>query len=223
VRIDLLRALQEVVHNPEPRSSTRSGDAASQLIASILDSVQRDRADFAYEMREALIDLAGQIDRVSIAVTGLAWLGAGVPSVEQEMLSLVKSAQREIALCAYSITTGAATLLQEIKDVVTQGVNATIVVNALEEQPASVRRYLKSSAQELPDRWRVLDFARRADHADLHAKLLIVDRSAALIGSANLSSRGMVSNHEIAVVVRGPTAEAIAARFDMLIRSASVR
>ena len=139
------------------------------------------------------------------------------------MLSLVRGAQREIALCAYSITTGAATLLQEVKDVVIQGVNATIVVNALDEQPVTVQTYLRSSAQELPGRWRVLDFARRAGQTDLHAKLLIVDRAAALVGSANLSFHGMVSNHEIAVVVRGPTAEAMAARFDMLIRSASVR
>jgi phosphatidylserine/phosphatidylglycerophosphate/cardiolipin synthase-like enzyme len=194
-----------------------------QLTASILEYAKRDPAHLGHAISEALIEVAGRLDRVSIAVTGLAWLGAGVPSVEQEMLSLVRGAQREIALCAYSITAGAATLLQEVKGVVTQGVNATIVVNALDEQPASVQAYLRSSAQELPGRWRVLDFARRGGQTDLHAKLLIVDRAAALVGSANLSFHGMVSNHEIAVVVRGPTAEAMAARFDMLIRSASVR
>jgi cardiolipin synthase len=221
--IDLLRAVQEVLQAAQPQSSTKSGDAAMQLSASILECSKRGPAHLGHEIRESLIELAGQIDRVSIAVTGLAWLGAGVPSVEQEMFSLVRCAQREIALCAYSITAGAATFLHEVKEVVFQGVNATIVVNALDEQPANVQTYLRSSAQELPGRWRVLDFARRPGQTDLHAKLLIVDRAAALLGSANLSFHGMVSNHEIAVVVRGPTAEAMAARFDMLIRSASVR
>jgi cardiolipin synthase len=61
------------------------------------------------------------------------------------------------------------------------------------------------------------------NQTDLHAKVLVVDRSIALVGSANLSFHGMVSNHEMALVVRGPTAEVIAERFDMLARSAAVR
>ena len=66
------------------------------------------------------------------------------------MLSLVRGAQREIALCAYSITTGAATLLQEVKDVVIQGVNATIVVNALDEQPVTVQTYSEVLRRSFP-------------------------------------------------------------------------
>jgi phosphatidylserine/phosphatidylglycerophosphate/cardiolipin synthase-like enzyme len=219
--IDLFEALQEVLR-AQAGPSTGAGPAVSRLTSQITECIQRDPTRFEYELREALLDTSVRLDRVSIAVTGLSWLGAGVPSVEQEMLALVRGARREIVLCAYSITNGAAVMLEEITDVVMQGVNATIVVNHLDDQPSSIQQYLKNAAQEANGRWHVFDFERRGRQTDLHAKLLIVDRAAALIGSANLSFHGMVSNHEIAVVLRGPTAEAIAARVEMLTRGASV-
>jgi phosphatidylserine/phosphatidylglycerophosphate/cardiolipin synthase-like enzyme len=54
----------------------------------------------------------------------------------------------------------------------------------------------------------------------LHAKVLVADRSAALVGSSNLTFHGLVSSHELAVLVRGPLAGEIADRIDMLARSA---
>ena len=221
--INLLGALQEVMRNPQPAIRPGSADAVTQLTRSVLEYATHSPDDLDHALRGALIETITGLDRVSIAVTGLAWLGAGVPSVEQEMLALVRCAQREIGLCVYSITAGAAKLLEAIKEVAVQGVNVTIIVNALDQQPASVQTFLRSTARDLPGRWRILDFAPGAGQTDLHAKILLVDRSIALIGSANLSFHGMVTNHEMAIIIRGPTAEGIAVRFDMLARSASVR
>ena len=167
------------------------------------------------------LTIAG-LDRLSIAVTGLAWLGAGVPSVEQEMLALVRGAQREIALCAYSHCgrNEAAGGNKASRRPGCQCDDRRECARSATGQRADV---LRSIARELPGRLAGLGFRRRAGQTDLHAKSLIIDRAIALIGSANLSFHGMVTNHEMAVVVRGPTAEAIAARFDMLTRSASVR
>ena len=41
----------------------------------------------------------------------------------------------------------------------------------------------------------------------------------ALVGSPNLTFHGMMSAHELAVVIRGPAAEAIASRVDRLLHS----
>src|SRR5262245_65458159 len=95
--------------------------------------------------------------------------------------------------------------VREIDDVVRQGVLATVIVNAIQEQPVDIINYMTERAHDVSGRWKIFDFARLGNQTDLHAKLLTVDRSVALIGSANMSFRGMVSNHEMALVVRGPT------------------
>ena len=224
--LDITSALQDILRRKTLQASTQSlacSEVVSQLASSILDEVRREPATFPLILQEALNEASRRLDRVSLAVTGLAWLGSGIPSVEQEMTALVQGARREIALCAYSITAGAMTLLREIRDVVSQGVTATLIVNAFNRQPADVQMYLRDAARALPDRWKLLDFAPTGSTAELHAKILAVDRTVALVGSANLSFHGMVSNHEMALVVRGPTAEDIAVRIDRLARGTSVR
>src|SRR5260221_9568235 len=219
--INLVGALHEALRNPPSAISPGSGDSVTRLTHSILEYAARSPGALEGALRAALIEAAAGLDRVSIAVTGLAWLGAGVPSVDQEMLALVRCAQREFGLCGYSITGGATKLLNEIKEVAVQGVNATIIVNALGQQPAHVQAFLRDAARALPDRWRVLDFSPGAGQTDLHAKILLVDRSLALIGSAHLSFYGMVTNHEIAVGIPWAVAGRIAAQVCMLAQSAA--
>jgi phosphatidylserine/phosphatidylglycerophosphate/cardiolipin synthase-like enzyme len=223
--LDFATAIRALIRAADTPASNEGNvdDAVNHVARSILDEARRNPDGFNRSIRHGLSDAVRRLDRVSIAVTGLAWLGSGIPSVEQQMLSLVREAQREVRLCAYSITSGAMPLLREIDEVVSQGVTATVIVNAIREQPIDVRSYMTERARHVSGRWKVLDFAPVGNQTDLHAKLLTVDRSVALIGSANMSFRGMVSNHEMAVVVRGPTAATICERFDMLIRSAAIR
>ncbi len=223
--LDFATAIRALIRAADTPASNEGNvdDAVNHVARSILDEARRNPDSLNRSIRDGLSDAVRRLDRVSIAVTGLAWLGSGIPSVEQEMLSLVREAQREVSLCAYSITSGAMPLLREIDEVVSQGVMATVIVNAIHEQPVDVLNYMAERARHASGRWKVLDFARVGNQTDLHAKLLTVDRSVALIGSANMSFRGMVSNHEMAVVVRGPTAATICERFDMLVRSAAIR
>jgi cardiolipin synthase len=224
--LDIASALEDIMRRKTLQSSApfpACSEVVSQLASSILDEARREPETLPLILQEALNEASRRLDRISLAVTGLAWLGSGIPSVEQEMVTLVKGARREIALCAYSITAGAMTLLREIRDVVSQGVTATLIVNAFNRQPADVQMYLRDAARALPRRWKLLDFAPPGSTAELHAKILAVDRSVALVGSANLSFHGMVSNHEMALVVRGPTAENIAVRVDRLVQGTSVR
>jgi phosphatidylserine/phosphatidylglycerophosphate/cardiolipin synthase-like enzyme len=79
---------------------------------------------------------------------------------------------------------------------------------------------LLSAAKKLPGRIRLFDFNPDNPMAQLYAMVLVADRSTAMVGSANLSFHGMVANHELALVARGPIAEEIAARIDALTKSA---
>ena len=54
------------------------------------------------------------------------------------------------------------------------------------------------------------------DKGQLHAKVLIIDRSRALIGSANFTWRGMFSNHEVAVLLKGDDVWSLASLIDSL-------
>lgn len=224
--LDITAALEAVMRCqtvPQLSDTTSSFDDVDRLATAMVESTKRGPKEFSKELRRSLVEASRHLDRVTLAVTGMAWLGSGITSVEQEMLALVRGAQRNIGLCAYSITDGAMTLLHEISEVVSQGVSATLIVNAFEDQPATVQNYLRRQMRERPKGWTVLDFQPVGRQTDLHAKLLTVDGSIALIGSANLSFYGMVSNHEMAVVLRGPAAETVAQRFAMLSRSAAVR
>ena len=56
--------------------------------------------------------------------------------------------------------------------------------------------------------------------ADLHAKLIVVDREKALIGSSNLSWNGEVANYELAILIEDNNeANKIASTADRLINS----
>jgi cardiolipin synthase len=57
---------------------------------------------------------------------------------------------------------------------------------------------------------------------DLHAKVIVADRKMALVGSSNLSRRGLLNNHELALFVEGKTVEQIASAIDKLLLSPSI-
>jgi len=216
-------ALEEVLKRRESRTTDCSGssspDAAMLLAREILACAPEGLKRLSAALRAGLEDASRRIDRVSVAVTGLAWLGSGVPSVEQEMIALVRNARREIMLCAYAITSSAVPFLAHIAEVVGQGVVATIALNGFSRHPSQVQTHLKNLARQYPERWHLRDFDPGINETELHAKVLVVDRSAALVGSANLSFHGMSVNHEMAVVVRGPAAESVAARIDLLLKA----
>jgi|SRR5579875_997539 len=215
-------ALQEIARSAERQGATSGesqGPAVGRLISDVTTGLRESPHDLQQALVEGLADAARKFDHVSLAVTGLAWLGSGVPSVEQEMHALVRSAKREIQICAYAVTTGSLDLLTEMREIASQGVRVTIILNELRSQPKEVQDFLVETASNFGERWRLFSFGTQTKYGQLHAKIAVVDRRAALVGSANLSFHGMVSNHEMAVVVRGPSAEVVAVRIDMLERA----
>ena len=61
-------------------------------------------------------------------------------------------------------------------------------------------RHTVSWAAALRLRWPA---SHRSAGAALHAKILVVDRRLALVGSANFTGRGMESNLECGILIRG--------------------
>lgn len=92
------------------------------------------------------------------------------------------------------------------------------LINRFSSQPESVQERLL----KLADKYRNLvlrDFNPDDNREDLHAKLIVIDHSTALVGSANLTWKGMVMNHELMVKLSGKSANAIGELLDRLSKS----
>jgi len=113
---------------------------------------------------------------------------------------LIDEASQELLLVSYA-TFPEATVLQALANAVGRGVAVTAVL----ERSADNARYVGSE-----DPFPGLAIRRlywpghlRPAGASMHAKLLVVDRRTALVGSANLTGAGLDKNLECGILVRG--------------------
>jgi cardiolipin synthase len=155
-----------------------------------------------------------------IVVTGLAWLGAGVGSIESALEQIFRECSDELAISAYAIGQGHDLVFRGLDGVLTRGVLVRMVVNRFDEQPGEPGIALVTLAQQY-QHFHLYNFVADPDE-DLHAKMVVADRRLALIGSSNLSRRGMITNHELGIVVHGSPAATAARAFDQLLRSPKV-
>jgi phosphatidylserine/phosphatidylglycerophosphate/cardiolipin synthase-like enzyme len=223
--LELSQYLAEGLHSAtktatcKPSTET-SADWATRL-AEIAAATYREsgEAALAENLHEGIKCATARLDWVSLAVTGMAWLGGGLPAVERTFAELVASAEREILVTVYSVTLGSERIWQEIDKCLATGVRCRLVVNELHKQDSQALALIERLAKRYQATFELFNFEEDDERGGLHAKILVVDRSVALIGSANLSHRGLVTAHEMAIVVRGPTVEMIAAGVDRLLRS----
>jgi len=136
-----------------------------------------------------------------LLVTGRHFARQGLRGIMPVMQELVADAKREIQLLAFVMTDSARPLLRAVEHALERGVAATIVVNTIAGQKCDLEPDLLRLAR-LFHHARVFYFAD-SEGSQLHAKVLIADREAAVIGSANYTWGGFVSNHELGMLVRG--------------------
>ena len=77
---------------------------------------------------------------------------------------------------------------------------------------------LKKLQKKYPDKFKYFLFNSKSIHAGkiLHAKLVIVDRKIALIGSANISKSALSSNYEIMLKISGDVVSRLSLMLDNL-------
>ncbi len=180
------------------------------------------RTEVAAVIAGGVFEAERQADVVRVVATGIEWLGGGIAAVERTMVDLIAGATREVVLTAYSMTLGSERVWDEIERAIATGIRTTLVIDRHDDQDADARALVSRLASRYAPTLQVYDFVPADDRDGLHAKVLVVDREAALIGSANLSHRGLVSAHELSVVIEGPTAGLIVEQVERLVRSSSV-
>jgi phosphatidylserine/phosphatidylglycerophosphate/cardiolipin synthase-like enzyme len=158
--------------------------------------------------------------QIHVVVTGLDWMGGGIGSIEAALERILREAQLEVVFTVYSISSRNDLLLKWLENTLSRGVVVKMLLNRPDSQPPGVIHLL----QQLRRRYQhfsVLQFVGD-DEVALHAKTVVVDRRLALVGSSNLSQRGMLSNYELGLLVEGPAAAEIALAIDRLLNSSRV-
>lgn len=156
---------------------------------------------------------------VRVVVSGSAWMGSGLGSIESALYQLFEQANDEVTIVAYAISNAATMLFQQLTALLQRGIRVRLLVNRFTRQPPGVQKQCHDLQRRFSNLMQVFSFTPQSDEADLHAKIILVDRKYALVGSANLSLRGLMDNHELGVVIEGAGAADIARAIDQLLAS----
>lgn len=153
-----------------------------------------------------------------IAVTGNRWMGKGTGSIWTLVKEAFSKATNEIQIATYAITESSAGFFDLLDDALARRTRVTMIINRFSSQPESVQERLLELAEKY-NNLVLRDFNPEDRREDLHAKLIVIDHSIALAGSANLTWKGMVMNHELMVKLSGKSANAIGELLDRLAKS----
>ena len=138
----------------------------------------------------------------------------GARSMEGSLLELINEAKEEIQILSYSMTHGAERILKAIERALSRGVKLTMIINHVEALDNGILSTLKEMSQNYTHS-KIYAF-RWSEKSELHAKLLISDRVAAIVGSSNLTSRGLIWNLEIGFLIKDKTVWTLANMVDRI-------
>ena len=158
---------------------------------------------------------------VEIVCTAPERFGVPLRTTYATALQMMREASREIVVVGYVFTEGARNLIEELARAARErGARITVIGNRIREQ-LPLFRSVWPDGTTLP---RV--FSREADVDDpmaaLHAKLLVCDRTSALVTSANFTYHGLHANIEIGVRVRAQAVEHLMEFIEAMISSGDV-
>jgi phosphatidylserine/phosphatidylglycerophosphate/cardiolipin synthase-like enzyme len=142
--------------------------------------------------------------KVEILGTGPEFVRKGIRGVEPVVEETISGATREIQIMSYVFTSSAVRILDLIEQVARRGINVCMIVNDLQSQDAIIKSKLRAIAKDLPH-VRIFNF-QNPEKRQLHAKIVVVDRKKAIVGSANFSWGGMFGNYEVGLLVEGDSA-----------------
>ena len=155
----------------------------------------------------------------SIAASGGAWAGFEAPEVRTLLFESVRKARTSIQISIFSLgekNNEMREFFQIIEDKLKARRTVQFIINDMEGD--LVGEFSKNKLNKLMkyDNFDLQNFVPKKKGGLLHAKIIVIDRKFALIGSANLSHHGLFSNYEIMIKVTGSAAADIANLLDGL-------
>lgn len=136
---------------------------------------------------------------VEILATGQVFVKHNRIRATQPVIErLLHDVERSIHILAYKFG-------QDIKmwdlleDKIRYGYEVTIIVS-MKDQIPPVKKRLRDMGRQYPDNLHLMDF-KNPEGGLLHAKVLVVDRKTAVLGSANFSKGGLTNHYEIGILI----------------------
>ena len=123
----------------------------------------------------------------------------GLRATEPSMLELINNAKDEIQILSYAVTNGASEIFLALEKALLKGVKLNFVLNDLGELNEKVLTSLKSFKENF-QYCKIYIFDSNGIQ-DLHAKIMVADREKAIVGSSNLTAKGLIWNLEIGFLI----------------------
>ena len=136
-----------------------------------------------------------------ILATGPDLVKIGLRGIEPVIEEIIMEANQEIQLLVYVFTPKAIHLLKLLEHSLERGIDVTIVINSLSKQNETIKTELNLLKSKY-DHLKIINLFEAENHY-LHAKLVVVDRKKAVVGSANFTWGGMYGNYEVGLLVEG--------------------
>jgi cardiolipin synthase len=155
------------------------------------------------------------LTRIEILSTHPDLLKLGLRSTEPSMLELINGAKDELQILSYAITAGANKIISSLDAALSRGVKLTFVINSNEELSEKIIASLKSLKSKY--KYSKVYIFNSTDKADLHAKIMVADRKLAIVGSSNLTSRGLIWNLEIGLLIEDKSVWKLAEVIDRIV------
>lgn len=163
-----------------------------------------------------MVHRLGTATAIDVAWTGPVSRTATGRLTSEAIASTLNDARHEILLIGYAVH-DEQRVTSALHAAASRGVDITLLLERNADNP----RYTGTSIPlaELPARRLAWPAGQRpASGASLHAKVLVVDRHVALVGSANLTGWALARNLECGILVRGGSEPAaICAHVDSLV------
>jgi len=143
---------------------------------------------------------ARQRQRIDVVWTGPETGSGAGRLTAATVIDLIGQARREILLVSYAIN-NEPLIEAALAAAAERGVEITLLAERHEDNPGYTAVGVPFPGLDaFRLRWPT---RRRPSGAALHAKIIVVDDSTALVGSANFTSRAMESNLECGILLRG--------------------
>jgi phosphatidylserine/phosphatidylglycerophosphate/cardiolipin synthase-like enzyme len=154
----------------------------------------------------------------SLVASGRSWVGDTARSLDSALREVIDGAESELHVTLYSASEEALSIFDLLELKLERGIRVTLVANRLSEsKERHARQQLESLAASFSEA-HFYSFQPRSRLRNLHAKVVVADRREAVIGSANLSHRGLVENYELGIRLAGPVARDVSLLVDRLAR-----
>jgi len=132
---------------------------------------------------------------VEIVASGYRWVGYGIRSFLSEIKEMLTTARNEVLMTVYIIND--MEVVKLIKKSIDRGVFVEIFIY-IPDYSGITDVALK--ILEMKDRYPNLKVTEMSDEV-LHAKVIVVDGKKVLVGSANPTRAGFITNYELGLVL----------------------